>query len=1426
MKRKLLSILLSLCILLSLPPVALAADTGFSDMPAEGYWSHAALTAAAENGLLQGDNGRIMPGEKLTRAQLAAIINRAFGAEDTADIGGFTDVSSAKWYYSDIAKAVRMGTLTGSGGGKMRPDDYVTREEAFAVLARAVKLTAGDAAALNAFSDYTDVSGWAAESLTAMVQAGYVGGENGKLNPEAAITREQFAQVMYNMFSHYITKAGTYTENMTGNVIVNTDKVMLSGLTITGDLIIGEGVGNGDFTLDGVTVTGRVIVRGGGENSIHIINSSNVGSIVVGKTGDGGVRVHTEEGCRVEIIYIDDGLDDIILVGTYNQVTVATDTPVVLKDAKVTGLTISGSGAEVKLEGSTSVTAAKITEAASGSMLEVGSGTKIAKVESAAEGILIEGQGTVTQATVSGSNTAVNTSGTKVTAEAGTTGVTQNGTAVDPSSGTTTPSGGVVTYGTTVESLNELKAALANSSVDAITVRGVVEIPAGETITFTKPVTIADLKGSMLIIAGTLINNSTFVSRGLGGMFEDTGVAVEGSFINNGTFTNESRFAMFEAAFTNNGRVNNLNWFHCGGGTITNNGSFNSIGDITLQNSSAFDDSGSMEFVFTNAAGATFVAEGPGSMLVRLTCEFFNAGTATVSGYMENYGRIENTGSFTYTGYMLNAGAVTGTLTKGSGGQLENDIPVSTLAALNARLSALDAGYDGIAIVGDITLGDDLSINRHVRITPDGALIVPSGYKLTVTSTSGYNGLDVSGKLELSGTLVTTRSGSGEDELVGQVTLLGGALRASNGAIITNSGVIQVRYGDFNLADGVTFSGNPVDYVDQTVIGVSSEAALRVAMESTGVEEITIEADITLTANLNITKRTTITYDTETSSSRTLTVPADTTVTVKTEGQLSILGSIVNNGTVADDASGHGIFMGSTGTFRNNGTLNVKKQFDILEGELINNGTVDIYGGNTDAVMLVMGGKVTNNNTFINDCGLHMDVSTGLEGAVYNRSSTFTNTGSFTNGSISRPASDAYLGMAHGTFANTGDFINNGQTDIAYSAFSHTGEGSSFTTYNTKSLSITGGSFSTIGAPENSFSNAGYMRVIDQFGKGGQNAVCKVTLGDDTLNNTSNWIDYTAEVYSEAGLIAAETAQQEKIDALGNSDNFYGFSLYTRLNFMNDVTVNTNTTLQAFGSYWVEAYYMWDGSNDVLVRPTLTVAADKTLTVARNCSLNIGGSLVNSGMLKTAAPLDDDPNNIHEPGGRVEIWPSGSFANNGTLTNGGDIFIRHEFAAEDEAVIMPKINGLGSVEAKFVAEVHNKADLLAANASTEPVYLRIEIKGDSLVELSADLTIDKDLYIEPGSSLIVDHGFTLVFSGNHNIDNGGDMSVFGGMTIGSEVCFNNRQNLGIGAASGAEAATVTVSAGGSIYNEGSIIVYATGTLNASAGSYNGNPPNN
>ena len=85
----------------------------FSDMPDN--WSTKALTSAVNNGLINGANGLIRPNDSLTRAEMAAIITRAFGGETMADLSGFVDINEGDWFYAPMAKAVAMGAFTGDG---------------------------------------------------------------------------------------------------------------------------------------------------------------------------------------------------------------------------------------------------------------------------------------------------------------------------------------------------------------------------------------------------------------------------------------------------------------------------------------------------------------------------------------------------------------------------------------------------------------------------------------------------------------------------------------------------------------------------------------------------------------------------------------------------------------------------------------------------------------------------------------------------------------------------------------------------------------------------------------------------------------------------------------------------------------------------------------------------------------------------------------------------------------------------------------------------------------------------------------------------------------------------------------------------------------------------------------------------------------
>lgn len=233
-----------------------AVPSDFSDFPTD--WSAPAMTHAVQNGLLNGSDGKILPKGLLTRAQMATMVNRAFASSAKASLTSFTDMVPGAWHYNEMAKAVQMGVFQGADG-KLSPNDPITREQAFAVLARAFGLADGRAAALNKFSDGAQISSWAKGAVAALVEQGYVSGADGALNPQSNITRAEFAQVMDALVAAYGDQ-DLKDQTVQGNLILRTNST-LENVTVQGDLILADGVSAA--SLKNVTVTGRLVVRGG-----------------------------------------------------------------------------------------------------------------------------------------------------------------------------------------------------------------------------------------------------------------------------------------------------------------------------------------------------------------------------------------------------------------------------------------------------------------------------------------------------------------------------------------------------------------------------------------------------------------------------------------------------------------------------------------------------------------------------------------------------------------------------------------------------------------------------------------------------------------------------------------------------------------------------------------------------------------------------------------------------------------------------------------------------------------------------------------------------------------------------------------------------------------------------------------------------------
>lgn len=351
-----------------LPSNAFAADLSqYRDFPND--WSAKSLEQAIDDGLLNGSNGMIDAKGLLTRAQMAAIVSRAFGAAKTASLDDYRDVLPSAWYYSDMGKAVKMGAFQGANG-LLNPDAPITREEAFTVLARAFALEGGSSATLKDFVDGGTVSSWASESVAALVAGGYVNGANGMLNLKNNITRAEFAKVITGMAASYVGAEGVSGKTVEGNVIVRESGASLSGMTINGDLIIADSADK--VSLDNVKVTGRIVIRGGAD--VVGIKDTTAGKGVLVSSPNGAAAISVSGGSVGTVT----AKSDLSLSGSVSNVAVTDKaTLTVEKNASVGTVTVSAAGSKVTGDGKVTnvqANANNVTVTSKGAKVTAGSG--------------------------------------------------------------------------------------------------------------------------------------------------------------------------------------------------------------------------------------------------------------------------------------------------------------------------------------------------------------------------------------------------------------------------------------------------------------------------------------------------------------------------------------------------------------------------------------------------------------------------------------------------------------------------------------------------------------------------------------------------------------------------------------------------------------------------------------------------------------------------------------------------------------------------------------------------------------------------------------------------------------------------------------------------------------------------------------------
>ncbi|NET06902.1 MAG: family 10 glycosylhydrolase [Symploca sp. SIO2B6] len=174
------------------------AQTKLNDI--QGNWAQTCIEQLSQQQIISGyPDGSFEPNQPVTRAEFAAMLNRAFPESAPArDERKFADVPSTYWASEAISKAYQMGFLSGYPGGVFRPKQNIPRVQALVSLANGLNyVPVGPTLETleRAFTDAQEIPEYAQSAITAALENQLVVNypKVGTLNPNSQASRAEIA---------------------------------------------------------------------------------------------------------------------------------------------------------------------------------------------------------------------------------------------------------------------------------------------------------------------------------------------------------------------------------------------------------------------------------------------------------------------------------------------------------------------------------------------------------------------------------------------------------------------------------------------------------------------------------------------------------------------------------------------------------------------------------------------------------------------------------------------------------------------------------------------------------------------------------------------------------------------------------------------------------------------------------------------------------------------------------------------------------------------------------------------------------------------------------------------------------------------------------------------------------------------------------
>ncbi len=179
---------------------ALVVAPPFTDV-AVSDWFYSSVDYVYTNGLMNGMSDTLFsPNGTTTRAMLVTVLWRMAGEPASVADSGFSDVAAGTWYSAAVSWAAEKGIVSGIGGGLFAPNDSVTREQLAVIFRNYARVSGADVSALGDVAQFTDsaaISSWASDAVKWAVSVGLISGKgSGFLDPTGTATRAEIATIL------------------------------------------------------------------------------------------------------------------------------------------------------------------------------------------------------------------------------------------------------------------------------------------------------------------------------------------------------------------------------------------------------------------------------------------------------------------------------------------------------------------------------------------------------------------------------------------------------------------------------------------------------------------------------------------------------------------------------------------------------------------------------------------------------------------------------------------------------------------------------------------------------------------------------------------------------------------------------------------------------------------------------------------------------------------------------------------------------------------------------------------------------------------------------------------------------------------------------------------------------------------------------